>query len=324
MQSTQAMPAAVFSPPQWVVNSPQMLALSEAAALVARRRSTVMISGETGCGKEMLARHIHASSDRSHKPFIPVDCSTLSETLFESELFGHARGAFTGATRETLGFIRAGDGGTVFLDEIGELPLGLQAKLLRVIQERVVTPVGSTQGRPVNVRFLAATNRNLSEMVEHETFRADLFFRLNVVSLHVPPLRGRIDDILPLARHFIEQQAALYDEPPCTLSPAAAQALRQWHWPGNVRELANVIEQVHILCSGRAIELADLPVQFHARSPQAHHLPQSPFRMEDVERRAITEALQHTHYCKAAAGRLLGINIQKLNRRIKRLGIPMN
>lgn len=306
---------------RWVADSAPMRALGRMAQRIAPRRSTVLITGETGCGKEMLARQVHMHSDRSDHPFIPVDCTTLTGNLFESELFGHTRGAFTGAHHETMGFIRCAEGGTVFLDEIGELPPPMQAKLLRVLQERTVTPVGSTRPHAVNVRFVVATNRNLWQMVEEGTFRSDLYFRLNVVSLHIPPLRQRVDDIIPLAQHFIAQQAALYDEPPCRLSPKAADALRLWHWPGNVRELSNVIEQAHILCTGRAIELDDLPPHLRTARPiPPTHEVQS-LTLDQIERQAIVNALRRSGQCKAAAGRLLGINIQRLNRRIHRLGI---
>lgn len=311
----------VFDEAQWVADSTVMRALSRMARRIAPRRSTVLITGETGCGKEMLARQVHAHSERAKEPFIPVDCTTLSDSLFESELFGHARGAFTGAQHETLGFIRCGDGGTVFLDEIGELPLSMQSKLLRVLQERTVTPVGSTRRHAVNVRFVAATNRNLWDMVERGAFRADLYYRLNVVSLHVPPLRRRVEDIVPLAEHFIAQQAMLYEEPACRLSEEAADALRGWRWPGNVRELSNIIEQAHVLCSGRAIEMDDLPPYFQPKTINVSAADPITLKLDDIERRTITEALRRTGHCKAAAGRLLGINIQRLNRRIRHLEI---
>ncbi|MCC6240307.1 MAG: sigma 54-interacting transcriptional regulator [Phycisphaerales bacterium] len=311
---------------RWIGCSPPMRALAQSAKRAAPRRSTVLITGETGSGKEMLARFVHTWSDRASNAFIPVDCSTLSETLFESELFGHVRGAFTGAMRDTLGFIRCGDGGTVFLDEIGELPLSMQAKLLRVLQERLVTPVGSSKRYPVNVRFVAATNRSLLDMVDAGTFRADLFYRLNVVSLHVPPLRRRPQDIIPLVEYFIDQQARLYDERPCMLSPEASEALCNWHWPGNVRELSNTIEQVHILASGRMVTIDDLPPHFRQVSPSAPVVIEpadTSLFLEEIERNTITQALERTGHCKAAASRLLGINVQRLNRRIHRLGILM-
>src|SRR5579872_5186606 len=177
----------VLGSPSFVGESPTLSSLKQTSLDLAPRRSTVMILGETGCGKEMLARFIHNNSPRANKPFIPVDCSSLSDTLFESELFGHVKGAFTGAVRESLGFIRAADGGTLFLDEIGELSLPLQAKLLRVLQERCVVPVGDTKAYPVDIRIVCATNRDLAAMVQAGTFRQDLYFRLNVVVLNVPP-----------------------------------------------------------------------------------------------------------------------------------------
>jgi transcriptional regulator with PAS, ATPase and Fis domain len=294
----------------------------DVATSIAPRRSTVMLLGETGTGKEMLARHIHMQSERADKPFVPVDCSAMTETLFESQLFGHVRGAFTGAVRESLGFIRAADGGTLFIDEVGELSVLLQAKLLRVLQERCVVPVGDTRARPVDVRVICATHRDLADMVRLRTFREDLYFRLNVVVLRVPPLRERQDDVVPLAQHFLAVQADLYSESPKSLSHEAAQILRQYPWPGNVRELSNVIEHAHVLATGGVIRLADLPDRLRRAADSGVTTP-SDLRLVDVERRAISEALSRTKFCKAAASRLLGINIQRLNRRIRSLGIDL-
>lgn len=304
-----------------VGHSPAIGVIKEIASGIAGRRSTVMILGETGTGKEMLARHIHALSDRSANPFIPVDCSALTDTLFESQLFGHVRGAFTGAVRESLGFVRAADTGTLFLDEIGELSAPSQAKLLRVIQERCVVPVGETRPRPVNVRFICATHRDLRQMVREGTFREDLYFRLNVIVLNVPPLRERPCDIVPLARHFVKQQAELYDEPVKQISDEAASLLQSYGWPGNVRELANAMEHAYVLSSTGTIEPADLPDRL--RAVDASDVVASELRLVDVERRTIAEALRRTKYRKLAACRLLGINIQRLNRYITRLGIRM-
>jgi len=304
--------------------SPAFQAARATAASVARRRSTVLIQGETGSGKEMLAGYIHERSERAEHPFVPVDCSALSEGLFESELFGHVKGAFTGALRDSLGFIRSADGGTLFLDEIGEMPLPLQAKLLRVLQERKVVPVGEHRGIPVNVRVIAATNRDLKDMVRQGKFRADLYFRLNVVSVRMPPLRERLEDVLPLARHLLAVQAATYGEPVKHLAPLAAGALQKYPWPGNVRELANAVEHAHVLADGDMIELADLPEPLRSASgTRRDDLPGLSLRLADVERRAILDALKRSKYSKAAASRLLGINIQRLNRRIVRLGITV-
>ena len=299
-----------------------MAAIKLMAATMGPRQCTIMILGETGSGKEVVARYIHAKSERSGAPFIPVDCSAISDSLFESQMFGHVSGAFTGAVRETLGFVRAADGGTLFLDEIGELSLPLQAKLLRVIQERCVVPVGDAYPQPVDVRIIAATHRDLRAMVRGGEFRQDLYFRLNVVVTTLPPLREREEDILPLANHFLQIQAALYDEPRRRLSEEAGLALRRYSWPGNVRELTNAMEAAHVLAKGDIIELDELPLRLQSSLPAAEAV--SELCLVEVERRTIAEALRRTNYCKAAASRLLGINIQRLNRRIDRLKISMS
>jgi transcriptional regulator with PAS, ATPase and Fis domain len=310
-----------FSPTERLVGESQsMLDLKRVANGIAVRQSTVMILGETGTGKEMLARYIHENSLRAQKPFIPVDCSSLSDNLFESELFGHVRGAFTGAMRDSLGFVRAADGGTLFLDEIGELSLPLQAKLLRVLQEKVVVPVGDTRSIPVDIRVLTATNRDLEEMVRRGTFRQDLYFRLNVVVLKTPPLRERPSDVQQLAAHFLGVQSSLYNEPLKTISPAVAEVLAGYSWPGNVRELANVMEHAHVLASGSQIELGDIPLRLQTAAARPASTAQS-FSLEDMERQTIAAALKKSNYNKALASRMLGINIQRLNRRIVRLGI---
>ncbi len=301
-----------------VGGSSSFTAVKEIAESIATRRSTVMILGETGSGKEMLARHIHAQSDRVNAPFIPVDCSALSDTLFESELFGHVKGAFTGAMRDSLGFIRAADGGTLFLDEIGELSPQLQAKLLRVIQERQVVPVGDTKPRAVDVRIVCATHRDLPTMVRDGTFRQDLYFRLNIVVLTLPPLRERPEDVRLLARHFLDAQAAIYRETPKQLSDEALHTLQRHSWPGNIRELANVIEHAHVLAGDAIIGRDDLPERLRHTSPTGSA---SELSLNDVERRTIVEALRRTNNRKIAACRLLGINIQRLNRRMVKLKI---
>jgi transcriptional regulator with PAS, ATPase and Fis domain len=307
-----------------VGKSPAMESIKSVAALVAKRLCTVMVLGETGTGKEMVARYIHSHSDRAGAPFIPVDCSALSDNLFESQMFGHIRGAFTGAVNDSLGFVRSASGGTLFLDEIGELPLPQQAKLLRVIQERCVVPVGASQPESVDVRIVTATHRDLAAMVKAGTFREDLYFRLNVVTTNLPPLRERADDVLPLANHFLRLQAELYEEPIRNISPEAAAALAAYYWPGNVRELANVMESVHVLAQGNVIQFVDLPVRVRGARPAATAAgsnSSSDLCLEHVEKRTIEEALRRTNHCKAAASRLLGINIQRLNRRIAKLSI---
>jgi transcriptional regulator with PAS, ATPase and Fis domain len=304
---------------KFVGESAPMVELKRMAHGIAIRQSTVMIQGDTGTGKEMLARYIHENSLRANRPFIPVDCSSLSDTLFESELFGHVKGAFTGAHRDSLGFIRASDGGTLFLDEIGELSLALQSKLLRVLQEKMVVPVGDTTPRPVDIRVITATNRDLDAMVAAGTFRQDLYFRLNVVTLKTPALRDRPQDVLPLAEHFLRVQSQLYNEPLKKIAKPVADILQNYGWPGNVRELANVMEHAHVLASGETIELSDIPLRLQtvAPKPAANEV----LSLEDVERQTISAALKKSNYNKALASRMLGINIQRLNRRIIKLGI---
>lgn len=303
-----------------VFESSVMGSVMDAAASIANRRSTVLILGETGTGKEMLARYIHFHSERASKPFVTVDCSTLTESLFESQLFGHVKGAFTGAIRDNLGFIRAADTGTLFIDEVGELPPAMQSKLLRVIQERAVIPVGDTRSYPVDVRVICATNRDIAGMVQAGTFREDLYFRINVITLHLPPLRKRPTDVIPLAKHFLDQQARIYGEPPKHLSPEAREALLRYAWPGNVRELANVIEHAHVLSGPECIELEHLPERLWINPPSPLL---SDLHLVEIERRVITEALRRTKGNKAAAARLVGLNIQRFKRHLAKLKIEL-
>ncbi len=325
-----------FEAPTLVGDSESLANIRETATGIAQRKCTVLVLGETGTGKEMLARHIHAHSDRAAKPFVPVDCSALTDTLFESQLFGHLRGAFTGAVRDSIGFFRSADGGTLFLDEIGELSLPLQSKLLRVIQERAVVPVGDTKAKPVDVRLVCATHRDLRKMVADGQFREDLFFRLNVVSLHLPPLRERTGDIVPLAEHFLKLQADQYGEASRSIDFDARQAMENYAWPGNVRELANAMESAHVLSGGPTIGLADLPDRVKASaiipvlsggvSTVSIGITSGFESVDDLtlstlERRALAEALRRTKGNKAAASRMLGLNIQRFNRMLSRLNV---
>jgi two-component system response regulator HydG len=304
----------------FIGNSPAFESILETIDAIAARRCSVIISGETGVGKEMVARQIHYASDRADKIFVPVDCTTLTGQLFESQLFGHVKGAFTGAVDNTLGFFRAADGGTIFLDEVGEIPLELQAKLLRVLQDERITPLGSTKSYPVDVRVLCATNKSLQDMVRDGDFRADLFYRLNVVNMEVPPLRQRKDDILPLAEYFLANQAAFYSEPRKTLSANVRQMLLSYAWPGNVRELANAMERAYVLTKGTEIHTASLPFEIivaDSTTYPRHELP----TLDEVKRRIITQTLEFTNGRKIAAAKILGVERRKLNRLIESLNI---
>ncbi len=296
--------------------------LREDIQTVAPRPATVLVEGETGVGKELVAREIHARSDRRERPFLPADCTAFSGQLIESQLFGHVKGAFTGAVTATLGFIRCADGGTLLLDEIGELPLDVQAKLLRCLQERTVVPVGSSQHVPVNVRIVAATHRDLGQMVREGTFREDLFFRLNVVRLRVPPLRERPDDVGLLAQHFLDEIAYSYDEPVKSLDGQAAELLAGYSWPGNVRQLRNVMERAHLFCCGASIGTAHLPTEIRtatapppapdSRQDVAHSIPS----MAEAESMLIARALHAARGNQSAAARLLQVERHRLRRLI--------
>jgi DNA-binding NtrC family response regulator len=290
---------------------------------IACRQCCVLVTGQTGTGKEMIARKIHDYSLRSAKPFIPVDCTTLTGPLFESQLFGHTKGAFTGAVADTLGFFRAADGGTIFLDEISEIPLDLQAKLLRVLQQGTVIPLGSTRICPIDVRVICASNRNLKHMVDQNNFRPDLYYRINVVNIDIPPLSRRSEDILPLANHFLNNLADFYSEPPKRLSEKTQQILLKYPWPGNVREIANAMERACVLTQSDLIEPSALPSEIllsaYAICPTAP-LP----TLDTAQQQLITEALRLTKGQKAAAAKILGIDRRRLNRLIEKLDIPVS
>jgi two-component system response regulator AtoC len=317
--------------------------VQEVLRMVARLKDTrtpVLISGESGTGKELVARAMHFRGAFSARPFVAVDCGSLVPTLIESELFGYEKGAFTGALKSKQGLFQAADGGTVFLDEIGELPLELQAKLLRVLQEKEVRPVGSNQRMKVDVRVIAATNRDLEAAYKSGTFRKDLYFRLNVVTLHVPALRERSSDIPMLVRWFLERYAPGSE---LHVSNAAMKALMQYEWPGNVRELENCVERAVALGNGQVMDLGDLPPSI-AASDSSHsadaapspafdpgsavhaapRLPQaapSTTDLEDIERATIQRVFEQVNGDKALAGRMLGISRATLYRKLKRYNI---
>lgn len=292
----------------------------EVIKAVSPRHCPVVITGETGVGKEMVARQIHSVSSRSEKIFVPVDCTTLTGQLFESQLFGHVKGAFTSAIDSTLGFFRAADGGTIFLDEISEIPLDLQAKLLRVLQDRRVTPLGSTKSFPIDVRILCATFRDLQDMVKKGTFRSDLYYRLDVVRIEVPPLRHRKDDILPLAEYFLAAQSMFYSEPPKSFSENTRRLLLNYSWPGNVRELANAVERAYVLTPGPEILPAALPFELIISDSPSYPKDQFP-TLDEVKRKVIMQTLEYTKGRKIAASRILGIERRQLNRMLEKLKI---
>jgi DNA-binding NtrC family response regulator len=300
--------------------SPAFNSILEMIETVAARKCSVIITGETGVGKEMVARQIHNASNRANKVFVPVDCTTLTGQLFESQLFGHVKGAFTGAVDNTLGFFRAAEGGTIFLDEISEIPMELQAKLLRVLQQSCVVPLGSTKSYPIDIRVLCATNCNLYEMVREGTFRSDLYYRLNVINLEVPPLRQRKEDILPLAEYFLESQSAFYSEPAKVLSSTTKKLLLNYAWPGNIRELFNAIERAYILTPGREIQPSAMPFEILIADAPSYPKQELP-TLNEVKRRVITQTLKFTKGRKLAAAEILGIERRQLNRLIKKLNI---
>ena len=288
---------------------------------VAPSSASVLITGESGTGKELVARTIHNLSPRKNSGFVAINCSAIPETLMESELFGHERGAFTGAATRRLGCFEIANGGTLLLDEISEMPVSLQAKLLRVLEDRKIRRLGATHEVPVDVRVLAATNRDPAEAVEEGSFREDLLYRLNVIAIDLPPLRQRKDDIPLLAQHLIAQLAERHARPARFLSAAATEALESHTWPGNVRELRNIIERAVIICSGETIErhhLAPYPLEQrkHARSEDTVMLPVGT-PIEEVERRMILRTLQKTDNNKTRAAELLQISLKTLHNKLR-------
>ncbi len=300
---------------------------------VAPYRTSVLITGESGTGKELVARTIHETSTRHNQPWVAINCSAIPHDLMESELFGYVKGAFTGATQNRLGRLEQAQGGTLFLDEIADLEPALQAKLLRVLQEREFFPVGSDQVRSADVRFLAATNRDLKELVRQGSFREDLFYRLDVYSIVVPPLRDRGEDIVLLAESFLREISQEMDKPVQRFTQDALRVLLSYHWPGNVRELRNAVERSLLSCVGQEIDVPDLPEAIRGAAIQTRNPDYAPERHDDqdldswlaeVERRAILKALEHCGGIQAHAAKRLGISERSLWHRIKKLNIQVN
>jgi len=307
---------------------------------LARSQAPVFISGESGSGKELVARMIHLQGPRRDGPFIAVNCGAIPSELMESEFFGHKKGSFTGAVENKDGLFRSANGGTLFLDEVADLPLAMQVKLLRAIQEKAVRPVGDTKEVPVDIRVLSATHKNLPDLVQEGTFRQDLFYRINVIELAVPPLRERPNDIPLLARHILERIGHEYECDPASLTPGAIERLKQYDFPGNVRELENVLERAFTLCDADQIDAGDLhlgngvqtassPTQViaegEANDDGADPVPDGEIDLENylenLERQAIEKALEATRWNKTAAAKRLGISFRALRYRLKKLGM---
>jgi two-component system response regulator PilR (NtrC family) len=339
-------------------HSPAMQRLRKQVTKLARSQAPIYISGESGSGKEIVARNIHAQGSRATGAFVPVNCGAIPSELMESEFFGHRKGSFTGAVSDKEGLFQAASGGTLFLDEVADLPLPMQVKLLRAIQEKAVRPVGSQQEVPIDVRLLSATHKDLARLVELGEFRQDLYYRINVIELHVPSLRERAEDIELFADRILTRMARDYEEAPPRLSDAAMGALKGYAFPGNVRELENILERAYTLCENDCIEVDDLhfspaarsgppsaTVEMHAIDPAIAERPEPDATdeaqdagtlndaaeaegdgsledyLESLERRKITEALEATRWNKTAAAKRLGITFRALRYRLKKLGM---
>ncbi len=309
-------------------HSPAFEQLRAQIEKLARNQAPVFIRGESGTGKEVIARLIHGLGARAAGPFVPVNCGAISPELMESEFFGHRKGSFTGATADKEGLFQAARGGTLFLDEVGELPLGMQVKLLRAIQERAVRPVGAHAEEPVDVRILSASHQDLSRLVAEGRFRQDLYFRINVITLRVPPLRERVEDIPELAEHILAKLADREGGAPRSLSAAALAALQAHAFPGNVRELENLLERACALCEGDVIDVADIDLQpaclaMPLADPAAAAEAAAGEAADDSddERRRILRALDETRWNRSAAARKLGMTLRQLRYRLQKWGL---
>ncbi len=320
---------ARHTPANVVAEHGAMREVMRLVAKVAPTTSTVLVYGETGTGKEVIARTIHGLSRRKDGPFVAINCAAIPETLLESELFGHEKGAFTGASARKLGHFERAAGGTLFLDEIGDLPLPLQPKLLRVLQERELTRVGGEASLPIDVRVIAATHRDLGKLKGEGTFREDLFWRLNVFPVVLPPLRERATDVGPLVEHFLARLGKdAGGAPPKTVSPEAMRALLAYPWPGNVREVQSVIERASVMADGPQIGLDDLPAEVRQATAKVRlserldfEIPESGFVFEELERQILAQAMERSGHVIAKAAKMLGMTYRTLQYRLEKFGL---
>jgi two-component system NtrC family response regulator len=318
-----------------VGESPAFRRVLQAVDSVRESNATILLTGESGTGKEMVARAIHKHGNRADQPFIAVNCAAIPEGLLESEMFGHRKGAFTGAVADRVGRFMQADKGTLFLDEVGDMPLALQAKILRALQERVIEPVGDSRERKVDVRVIAATNKDLLEAVAKKEFREDLYYRLNVFPIPLPPLRERAEDIAPLAMHFALTLGAAAGKRITGFSPEAMLAMANYPWPGNIRELQNCVERATIVASSHTIEESDLPAYLFGSRPvdssvislvsEGTEIPKDlEAALAEVEKAYILAALHETHGVQAAAAHLIGVSERSLWYRLKKLAIHVD
>ena len=312
-----------YSFPNIIGNHPRMLEIFDIIRRVARTEKTILIQGESGTGKDLIARTIHYNSQRKDKPFVTVPCGALTDTLLTSELFGHTKGAFTGAIKETIGRFQAADGGTLLLDEIGEVPLNLQKTLLRVIEEKEFERVGDSRPIKVDIRILATTSRNLQKEIAKGNFREDLYYRLSIVSLTIPPLRERVSDIPLLVKHFFDRFRE--GENPSHVQPTVLEHMKSYPWRGNVRELSSVIQQMIVFCNGHTLTINDLPPHFRFESESVQegtgekvHLPKM---LSDLEGKWILKMLGECNWNQERTAKLLGITRKMLTTRIKKYGL---
>lgn len=312
-RSEQIQTEEVYSFHGLIGHSNAMFRIFSSISKASKADATILITGESGTGKELVARAIHYESNRATAPFVPVNCGGIPETLLESELFGHVKGAFTGATESRAGFFQTAEKGTIFLDEISETSLSMQVKLLRFLQDKEVRMVGSSQPRQVDVRIIAATNKNLQNLIKNEVFREDLFYRLNVITIDMPPLRERDDDILLLARHFTNKFCKEQDIPSLEFSDGALMAMRNYDWPGNVRELENIVQRLVVMIEGNRVDTSDLPSSMRFSVQHGSGLDRT---LAEIEAEHIRHVLTSVKGNKTRAAKILGIDRKTLREKL--------